>query len=103
MAKKQSKPYVYYDTIWKGVGGGLSNPGESRICKVGKHTVLLSRANKLDRYGNPIHTASLIKGGRTVGYSAKSNGSATLVVSNMLSKNGIDTKRHSYKNKRSKK
>lgn len=103
MAKKQSKPYVYYDTIWKGVGGGLSNPGESRICKVGKHTVLLSRANKLDRYGNPVHTASLIKNGRLVGYSVKSNGSATMVVSNMLSKNGIDTKRHSYKNKRSKK
>lgn len=97
MANKKRKPYVYYDTIWKSVGGGLGDPGESRICKVGKHTVLLSRAEKLDRYGNPIHTASLIKGGRTVGYSTKSSGSATMVVSNMLAKNGIGTKRYEYK------
>ena len=67
MAKqKKAKSFVYYDTIWKGVGGGLSNPGESRLCKVGKHKV----------------------------HSAKSSGSATLVVSEMLAKNGIETKRH---------
>lgn len=95
MAKqKRAKPYVYYDTIWKGVGGGLSNAGESKLCKVGKHKVLLTRSDRLDRYGNPVHTASLVRGGRTVGYSAKSNGSATLVVSEMFAKNGIETKRH---------
>ena len=93
MAKKQSKPYVHYETIWKGVGGGLNYPGESRICKVGRHTVLLSRSRKLDRYGNPVHTASLVKDGHIVGRSERSNGSATMVVSNMLAKNGIDTKR----------
>ena len=92
--KNNSKPYVYYDTSWKGVGGGLTNPGESCLCKVGKHKVLLTRGDKLDRYGNPVHTASLVRGGRTVGYSAKSSGSATMVVSKMLAKNGIDTKRH---------
>lgn len=95
MAKiKKSKPYVYYDTIWKGVGGGLSNPGESRLCSVGKHKVLLTRSQKLNQYGNPVHTASLVKDGRTVGYSLKSAGSATLVVSKMLAKNGIETKRY---------
>ena len=92
--KKTSKPYVYYDTIWKGVGGGLSNPGESRLCSIGKHKVLLTRGDRLDRYGNPVHTASLVRGGRTVGYSAKSSGSATMVVSKMLEKNGVETKRH---------
>ena len=101
MAKqKKAKSFVYYDTIWKGVGGGLSNPGESRLCKVGKHKVLLTRSEsltrseRLNRYGNPVHTASLVRGGRTVGYSAKSSGSATWVVSKMLAKNGIETKRH---------
>ena len=80
MAKqKKAKSFVYYDTIWKGVGGGLSNPGESRLCKVGKHKVLLTRSERLNRYGNPVHTASLVRGGRTVGYSAKSSGSATMV------------------------
>lgn len=34
------------------------------------------------------------KDGRTVGYSLKSAGSATLVVSKMLAKNGIETKRY---------
>ena len=56
MAKqKKAKSFVYYDTIWKGVGGGLSNPGESRLCKVGKHKVLLTRSERLNRYGNPVH------------------------------------------------
>lgn len=35
MARKaKRKPFVYYTTIWKSVGGGLSNPGESKVCKV---------------------------------------------------------------------
>jgi hypothetical protein len=29
--KQTTKPYVQYSTIWKGVGGGFSNPGETKI------------------------------------------------------------------------
>ena len=93
--KKKSivKPYVKYKTIWNAVGGGLSNSGESRLCKVGKHKVLLSRSIYVDRYGNPIHTASVInKDGRVVS-SYRSNGSATLTVSRALKKSGVDTKK----------
>lgn len=87
------KPYVKYNTIWNAVGGGLSNSGESRLCKVGKHKVLLSRSTYLDRYGNPIHTAAVINKDGQVVSSYRSNGSATLTVSRALKKSGIDTKR----------
>ena len=90
---KKRKPFVFYSTIWKGVGGGLSNPGEQRVCKVGKYRVLLERSTRLDYFGNPVHTATLIKRDGTMGKSARSNGSATLVASNALKKNGIETKR----------
>ncbi len=91
--KKKNKPYVHYDTVWKGIGGGLSNPGESRVCKVGKYQVLLTRGEKLDSYGNPIHTACLVKKGKTVGRSAKSNGYVPFIVSKMLNRNGIEVKK----------
>lgn len=84
--------YVKYGTIWKGVGGGLSNPNEAKICKVGKHKVLLTRSSKLNRNGNPVHTATYINKDGSLGKSHRSDGSATLVVSRALKKNGIDTK-----------
>ena len=46
--------FVKRKTIWNSVGGGFSNPGESRVCKIGKHKVLVTRSAKLDRYGNPV-------------------------------------------------
>lgn len=85
-------PYVKNSTIWKVVGGGYSNPGESKVCKVGKYKVLVSRAECLDSFGNPVHTATLINKDGTLGKSYKSNGSASTVVSNCLKKNGIKTK-----------
>lgn len=95
MIKRQSKkrPYVWKSTIWKSVGGGFSNSGESKVCRVGKHKVLLTRSERLNYYGNPIHTATLIKSDGSLGASYRGTGSATLVVSEMLKKNGIDTKR----------
>lgn len=87
------KPYVHYSTVWNSVGGGFSNPGEARVCKVGKHKVLVTRSKKLDRYGNPIHTATVIKSNGEVGESYRSSGSATMVVSRALERNGIRTKR----------
>ena len=85
-------PYVNSSTIWKSVGGGFSNPGESKVCKVGKYKVLVSRGDRLDRYGNPVHTATLINKDGSLGASYKSNGSASLVVLRALKRNGIDTK-----------
>lgn len=90
--KKKRKPFIFRDTIWKSVGGGLSNPGQTKVCKVGKHKILLTRANKLDKYGNPVHTATYINKDGTPGISVKSNGSATLCVSNLLKRKGIETK-----------
>ena len=91
---KVKKPYVNYSTIWNSVGGGFSNPGESKICKVGKYKVLVSRAERLDYYGNPVHSAVLINKDGTLGKSSKSNGAATNAVMRCFEKNGIDTKYH---------
>ncbi len=91
--KKKNKPYVRFDTVLNGVGVGLNNPGESRICKVGKYQVLLTRGKKLDSSGNPIHTACLVKKGKTVGRSAKSNGYVPFIVSKMFNRNGIEVKK----------
>lgn len=88
----KTTPYVNSSTIWKSVGGGFSNPGESKVCKVGKYKVLVSRGDRLDRYGNPVHTATLINKDGSLGASYRSNGSASLVVSRALRRNGIDTK-----------
>ena len=89
---KAKKPFVNYSTIWNSVGGGLSNPGEVKICSVGKHKVVLQRADRLDRYGNPVHTATVINKDGSSGASYRSNGSATTIVSKALYKNGVDTK-----------
>ena len=89
---KKSAPFVRYNTIWKSVGGRFSNPGESKICRVGKYKVLVSRADRLNKYGNPIHTATLINSDGSVGASYISDGAA-LVVSRAHERNGIGTKR----------
>ena len=86
------RPYVKESTIWNSVGSGFSSPGQSKIFKVGSHKVLLSRAERLDRYGNPVHTATVINKDGSLGASYRSNGNATYIVSNALRRNGIDTK-----------
>lgn len=96
MPKKQkstnSAPYVRYSTIWNSVGGGFSNPGESRVCKVGRHKVLVTRSPYLNKYGNPVHTATIINRDGSLGESYRGTGSATYIVENALKKNGIRTK-----------
>lgn len=95
MTKKKynsAKPYVRRSTIWKAVGGGFSNAGEAKVCKVGKYKVLVTRANKLDRYGNPVHTATVINKDGTVGSSYRANGNASLVVQEALRRSGVSTK-----------
>ena len=93
--------FVYRKTIWNKVGSGFSNPNQSKVFKIGKHKVLLSRSARLDRYGNPVHTATLIKSNGQVGNSYRSNGNATLVVSKMFVKNGIGVRysKNPYKRK----
>lgn len=98
MAKKvQKKPYVRYSTIWKSVGGGFSNPGQSKLVKVGKYRVLLERKKRLDSYGNPVHTAYVVDRNGGVSGSYTSNGSAANVVSNALKRSGVETKYSRYK------
>lgn len=92
-ASAGKRPFVKYNTVWKAVGGGFSNPGESKICKVGEHKVLVVRSEKLNRYGNPVHTATVINKDGSLGASCRSTGSATMIVSQALKKSGIDTKR----------
>lgn len=99
MATKKRKPFVYRDTIWKNVGGGLSSPGQSKVCKVGKYKILLTRSQKLNQYGNPVHTATLINKDGSTSLSVRSTGSATLIVSNLLKKKGVETKYKSYSQK----
>lgn len=74
----------------------MSNPNESKVCKVGKYNVLLTRANKLDRYGNPVHTATVLNKNGVPCKSYRSNGSATYVVSTALKLNGVETKKKKY-------
>ena len=96
MPKKQkstnSAPNVRHSTIWNRVGGGFSNPGESRVCKVGRHKVLITRSPYLNKYGTPVHTATLINRDGSLGESYRDTGSATYIVENALKKNGIRTK-----------
>ena len=88
----KKKPWVRRSTVWQSVGGGLSYPGEQKICKVGKHKVLLVRSEKLNRYGNPVHTATLSDRHGRLGRSHRGTGSATMIAEEALRRNGIDVK-----------
>ena len=90
--RKIRKPFVYLSTIWNSVGGGLNYSGQSKLCKVGKHKVLLTRSKNLNKYGNPVHTATYIEKNGLAGKSYRSTGSAALVVSNLLRRQGVDVK-----------
>ncbi|MGN0796219.1 MAG: hypothetical protein ACI4MT_04635 [Christensenellales bacterium] len=89
---KQKKPYIMRETIWKSVGGGFSNPGESKVMKVGKYKVLLSRSERLNYYGNPVHTATVINKDGTLGPSSRGDGTAAGIVCRALGKSGVDVR-----------
>ncbi len=91
-SRSGKRPYVQYATIWKSVGGGFSNPGEEKTFKVGSHKVRLKRSERLNLYGNPIHTATVINKDGTEGGSYRGTGSATMIVSKALKINGVETK-----------
>lgn len=94
--QKNTKPFVNHSTVWNSVGGGFSTPGEAKVFRVGKHKVLVKRSENLNKYGQPIHTATYINQDGTLGASSRSSGSATMIVETALKKNGIETK---YKRK----
>ena len=91
MARKNKK-FVHRSTVWNNVGGGLSSPGASKLCKVRGHKVLISRSRRLNKYGNPVHTVSVLSDSGNVRATTRGSGSATLIASRALKKVGIDTK-----------
>lgn len=92
MKKSNKKSFVYRSTIWKSVGGSLNYPNESKVCNVGTRKVLITRSKNLDKYGNPIHTATMINKDGSTGKSYRTNGGATNAVSTLFRKCGIDIK-----------
>ena len=93
MATKKQKPYVHSSTVRKNVGGGTVNPGQSKVVRIGKHKLLISRDGNSRRNGSPMHTVTLIKKDGSLGVSYRNNGTASLVASIALRRNGIDVKR----------
>ena len=91
--RKKTKDFVYDTTVWNAAGGGFSNPGQSKVLRVGKHKVLLTRSQRLDYYGNPVHTATVSRPDGSFGPAFRSNGSASLTVSRALQRAGIETKK----------
>lgn len=90
------KRFVYNTTISKNVPGALSNPGESKLLKVGSHKVLLSRKERLDKYGNPVHMASVISKNGVSSKPYKSNGGGRHAVAGALRTANISVK---YRNR----
>lgn len=86
------KKYVYRKTIWNKVGGGLSSPNEKKLVTIHGKKILIERAPRLNYYGNPVHTVSIINNNGQVIKSTKGAGSTTLLVSELLKKVGITTK-----------
>ena len=86
------KSIVFNNTISKNVPGALSNPNESRVCKVGRHKVLIFRKAKLDYYGNPVHVATYINSDGTPGVTYQSNGGSQHAVRGLFNKKGISVK-----------
>ena len=90
--KQEKQPYVQYSTISKSVGSKSFSPGEIKVCSVGKHKVVVQRHERLDRYGNPVHTAAVVKKGGSLAPSHTGNGSVSTTVSRALGKSGVKTK-----------
>lgn len=54
--------------------------GESRLEKVGKHQVLVSRDKHLDRSGNPVYRAKVLNPDGTFGKSYRTNNSYATAI-----------------------
>lgn len=93
-AKPKRRPFVWYKTLWNSVMGVANSPGESATVKVGKHKVKLQRSENLNKYGNPVHTATVYSKDGSIASSYRGTGGQHLVTTNALHKAGIDVKKH---------
>ena len=91
---KPKRPFVWYKTLWNSVMGVANSPGESATVKVGKHKVKLQRSENLNKYGNPVHTATVYNKDGSIASSYRGTGGQHLVTTNALHKAGIEVKRH---------
>lgn len=91
---KPKKPFVWYKTVWNSVMDVANKPGESATVKVGKHKVKLERSENLNKYGNPVHTATVYNKDGSIASSYRGTGGQHLVTTNALHKAGIEVKRH---------
>lgn len=87
------RTYVQEKTLDKGVQGvQLQKRGESKICRVGRHKVVVTNVGK-DKRGRTVHAASVIKPNGKLGETHAGHGSVTKAVSGALRKNGVDVKK----------
>lgn len=61
--------------------------GESKIEKVGRKKVLITRDKYLDRNGNPVYRASVINSDGTTGKAYRSNGGPGYAVEHAINDN----------------
>lgn len=93
-AKPKRRPFVWYKTVWNSVMKVANSPGESATVKVGKHKVKLQRSENLNKYGNPVHTATVYNKDGSIASSYRGTGEQHLVTTIALHKAGIDVKKH---------
>ena len=90
--KSKTTTYVQAKTVQKGVKGTLARNGESKLCRIGKHKVIVTGSGR-DKQGRQMHTATLIKENGRLGESYRARGPIVKVVSRALKKNGVEVKR----------
>ena len=85
--------FVHEKTLWESVGGGFHLAGEERLCKVGKHKLLVRRSERLNRMGNPIHYVTYVHPDGTMGKTFSTTGSAMLAAKDALRSEGIEVRK----------
>ena len=92
---EEKKTDISFWTVWDALGTGSFNaPDEARLVQVGEYRLFIIREKHLDRYGNPVHAASLANKDGTCGRWYRSNGGADNTVILCLEENGIIVKYH---------
>ena len=84
-----ARKYVYQSTIKKNVPYSINNPGETIRVKVGAHRLKVTRADRLDRYGNPVYTATVLGRSAPRNASYKTNGHVQHAVQGALWASGV--------------
>ena len=95
MAKK-CQTYVQYKTVCNSVEKLSNKQGESKVCRVGKHKVIVTKLGK-DKRGRDRHLATLLKENGRLGDSQVASGAPVRAISGTLKKNGVEIKYHRKK------